>query len=105
MAPSFKKTRPTSQAPVLTLSNVNAGYRRATVVHDINFELARQECLALVGESGSGNSVSVMTLMGLTRGENARFEGSALFGGVDLIAASDLRTRARPAFPSWLPAT
>ena len=32
--------------------------------------------MAIVGESGSGKSVTAMTLMGLTRGPNARFEGT-----------------------------
>ncbi len=33
-------------------------------------------CVAIVGESGSGKSVTAMTLMGLTRGPNARIEGT-----------------------------
>jgi peptide/nickel transport system ATP-binding protein len=58
-------------------------------VDGVSFTLAPRDILAIVGESGSGKSVSVMTLMGLTRGVNARFEGSAHFGGTDLIAASE----------------
>ncbi len=58
-------------------------------VDGVSFTLAPGDILAIVGESGSGKSVSVMTLMGLTRGVNARFEGSAQFGGQDLIAASE----------------
>ena len=58
-------------------------------VDGVSFTLAPGDVLAIVGESGSGKSVSVMTLMGLTRGVNARFEGSALFRDRDLIAASE----------------
>jgi peptide/nickel transport system ATP-binding protein/oligopeptide transport system ATP-binding protein len=58
-------------------------------VDGVSFTLPPREVLAIVGESGSGKSVTVMTLMGLTRGVNARFEGSAMFGGRDLIAASE----------------
>jgi peptide/nickel transport system ATP-binding protein len=58
-------------------------------VDGVSFTLAPRDILAIVGESGSGKSVSVMTLMGLTRGVNARFEGSARFRGEDLIAASE----------------
>ena len=43
--------------------------------------------MAIVGESGSGKSVTAMTLMGLTRGPNARFEGTATFDGTELIKA------------------
>ena len=42
-----------------------------------------------MGESGSGKSVTVMTLMGLTRSPNARFAGSARLRGGDLITASE----------------
>jgi peptide/nickel transport system ATP-binding protein len=58
-------------------------------VDNVSFSLKESEILAIVGESGSGKSVTVMSLMGLTRGVNARFEGSAQFGGIDLIAAND----------------
>jgi peptide/nickel transport system ATP-binding protein len=62
-------------------------------VDGISFTLGAGDILAIVGESGSGKSVSVMTLMGLTRGVNARFEGSARFGGTDLIAATEEEMR------------
>jgi len=58
-------------------------------VDEVSFTLDRGEVVAIVGESGSGKSVSVMTLMGLTRGPNARFDGHAMFGGRDLVSAPD----------------
>ena len=62
-------------------------------VDNVSFTLAHDEVLAIVGESGSGKSVTVMTLMGLTRGVNARFEGTAKFRDTDLISASDDQIR------------
>jgi len=58
-------------------------------VDGVSFTVDPGEVLAIVGESGSGKSVSVMTLMGLTRGPNARFDGHAMFGGRDLVSAPD----------------
>jgi oligopeptide/dipeptide ABC transporter ATP-binding protein len=58
-------------------------------VDGVSFSLDRGEVVAIVGESGSGKSVSVMTLMGLTRSPNARFGGSARLGDRDLIGASE----------------
>src|SRR6201995_3163062 len=58
-------------------------------VDGVSFTLDRGEVVAIVGESGSGKSVSVMTLMGLTRGPNARFGGSARLRGEELVTASE----------------
>jgi peptide/nickel transport system ATP-binding protein len=58
-------------------------------VDGASFTLDRGEVVAIVGESGSGKSVSVMTLMGLTRGPNARFGGSARLRGEELVTASE----------------
>src|SRR5205823_1862577 len=58
-------------------------------VDGVSFTLDRGEVLAIVGESGSGKSVTVMTLMGLTRSPNSRFEGSAKLGDQELITATE----------------
>jgi peptide/nickel transport system ATP-binding protein len=58
-------------------------------VDRVSFELEAGAVLAVVGESGCGKSVTAMTLMGLTRSPNARFTGSAVYKGTELITASD----------------
>jgi peptide/nickel transport system ATP-binding protein len=78
-----------SQVPVLTLKEVNAGYRRAMVVHDINIEVARQECLALVGESGSGKTTLARSVAGL----HSRRTGKILLNGAPLADAARDRPR------------
>ena len=87
----------TPVAPLLDVSHVKVDFRTEDgVVHavdDVSFTLAPGEVLAVVGESGSGKSVTAMTLMGLTRSPNASFGGSARFGDVDLITASDEQLR------------
>jgi len=58
-------------------------------VSGVSFTVSRGETVAIVGESGSGKSVTVMTLMGLTRSPNSRFEGTARLQGEDLISAPE----------------
>ena len=58
-------------------------------VDGVSFDLAPGEILAVVGESGSGKSVMAMTLMGLTRSPNARFGGTAVYRGTELVGASE----------------
>src|SRR6202021_1838195 len=63
-------------------------------VSGVSFTLSRGETVAIVGESGSGKSVTVMTLMGLTRSPNSRFAGTARLHGEDLIGASEAKLEA-----------
>ncbi len=59
-----------------------------SAVDGVTFSVGPREVVAIVGESGSGKSVTAMTLMGLTRGPNARFEGTATFDGTELVNAT-----------------
>jgi peptide/nickel transport system ATP-binding protein len=62
-------------------------------VDGVSFELDAGEVVAVVGESGCGKSVTAMTLMGLTRSPNARFEGTATYKGTELVSASEEQLR------------
>jgi peptide/nickel transport system ATP-binding protein len=59
------------------------------VVHavgGISLSVEPGRMLGIVGESGSGKSVSMLTVMGLTRAENATISGAARFEGRDLLS-------------------
>ena len=61
-------------------------------VDGLSFDLAEREVLGIVGESGCGKSVSLMSLLGLLPA-SARIEGRARFDGIDLLSASTRELR------------
>jgi peptide/nickel transport system ATP-binding protein len=63
-------------------------------VRDLSFSLEPGRTLGIVGESGSGKSVSMQTIVGLTRSNSARITGEALFEGEDLLTMSPPKLRA-----------
>ena len=61
-------------------------------VDALSYVLEERQVLGIVGESGCGKSVSVMSLLRLLP-ESARVSGSAVFDGTDLLRASNSRIR------------
>jgi peptide/nickel transport system ATP-binding protein len=62
-------------------------------VDGISLKVEPGRMVGIVGESGSGKSVSMLTVMGLTRAENASLSGRAVFEGRDLLSASSEELR------------
>ena len=62
-------------------------------VDGVDFQLERGKVLGIVGESGSGKSVTALTLLGLTRGQNAAFEGEVVYKGQNLLTMPESRLR------------
>ncbi|MGD0721237.1 MAG: ABC transporter ATP-binding protein [Roseiarcus sp.] len=81
---------PRGAAPVLTIANVEAGYRANTpAVKNINLTIARGETVAVVGESGSGKS----TLARIVTGLLPRWAGDIKLKGETLTPALAQRQR------------
>ena len=78
-------------APVLDVRRLttefktHAGPLRA--VNEISFTLPRGQVLAIIGESGSGKSALLRTILGI-QPDSARIEGEILLNGVDLLTLS-----------------
>ena len=62
-------------------------------VRGVSFAIGRGETVGILGESGSGKSVSVGAVMGLLDSPPARIGGEIRYGGVDLLRAPVRETR------------
>jgi len=87
-----------SQDVVLSVRNLTVSLprnmERAHAVQDISFDLKAGEILCIIGESGSGKSVTASTVMGLLPSAIKVANGSILFQGIDLVQADDVQLRA-----------
>ena len=76
-------------APLLSVQNLSlqfTGERTAQALTDLNFELGHGEVLALLGESGSGKSVTLRTLLRLHAPARTRIQGQVMVDGRDVLA-------------------
>jgi peptide/nickel transport system ATP-binding protein len=62
-------------------------------VRGVSLSVKAGQMLGVVGESGSGKSVTMLTVMGLTRGSGTTIGGSASFEGRDLLTLPDEELR------------
>ncbi len=94
--------RPSGAAPadssLLEVSGLTVGFRTddgpVRVLEDVDYAVPAGATVGLVGESGCGKSVSVMTLMGLLPSPPSFVEsGRILFKGRDLVAAPEPELR------------
>jgi oligopeptide/dipeptide ABC transporter ATP-binding protein len=66
-----------------------------TIVDDVSFDVGAGETVALVGESGCGKSLTMLSVMGLHPVPPAEIAaGSVVLGGRDLLAMSEAERRA-----------
>src|ERR1700689_2726024 len=90
-------------APLLEVRDLKVRFtqngRTVRAVDGVNYSLQSGKTLAIIGESGSGKTVSSRAIMGLLP-PTASISGSAKFEGVELLGMSDkeLRTRRGPDF-------
>ncbi|MBV9522200.1 MAG: ABC transporter ATP-binding protein, partial [Alphaproteobacteria bacterium] len=86
------------QDPILDVGGLVTSFRTGgawhAAVRGVSFALARNETLALVGESGCGKSVTALSIMGLLPPANGRISaGHIRFAGRDLVGLSEEEMR------------
>lgn len=72
----------------LKVDNLQVSFGERPVVKGISFEIPPGARVGLIGESGSGKSVTALSLMGLL-GEDARVSGSISLDGQELLSLAD----------------
>jgi len=95
-SPVHQTAAQTALAPAANLVEVRGlrvvgsrpGEADTTIVHDIDFDIARGEVLALIGESGSGKTTIALSLMGHARSGCRITGGSIRVGDTDVRALS-----------------
>ena len=64
------------------VSNLASGYGQSQVIHDLSFEVGKQEIVAVMGRNGMGKTTLFKTLMGVlpTRGGKVAVDGTDISG-------------------------
>ena len=82
---------------LLAVADLHVSFRTphgvVDAVRGVNFSVGRGETVGILGESGSGKSVSVGAVMGLLDSPPAQVGGEIRYGGIDLLRAPVRETR------------
>ena len=80
----------TTPAPLLRIEDLRVAIRgperTVQILHGVSADLARGEVLCLLGESGSGKSVTLRSVLRLLPEKRTAIEGSILFEGQNLLS-------------------
>jgi len=90
---------PVAMAPMLEISGLAGGFVAASgtltpVLHDVSFSVARNAITAIVGETGSGKSLSMLSVVGLTPRTFRRTGGIIRFAAAELPVDDERAMRA-----------
>src|SRR5262249_20099311 len=82
---------PDASGSLVTVMKLSVGFTSPSgqvtrVVEDVSFDVGRGETVGVIGESGSGKTVTAMSILGLLPGTGRIESGSILFDGRDLAA-------------------
>jgi oligopeptide/dipeptide ABC transporter ATP-binding protein len=75
---------------ILDLKSVGLVVAGRTLLREVTFSIPRGQCIGLVGETGSGKSLTTRVVTGLTsRIPRAELSGSAVYDGRELVGLSE----------------
>lgn len=74
-------------AALLSVENLGISFGSFAAVKNMSFSISRGECLTIIGESGSGKSVTASLIMNLIDMPPGRIDsGRVMFDGMDVLA-------------------
>jgi microcin C transport system ATP-binding protein len=77
--------------PLLSLDHLHVSFGDTVAVNDVTLAIQRGERVALVGDSGSGKSVTALSILRLL--SDAQVSGSVRFNGEELLTKSEREMR------------
>src|ERR1700722_10516862 len=84
---------PQTTSTLLSVDGLTVAYGDQTVVHDVSFELARGQSLALIGESGSGKTTIARTVLRLLPPQARVTAGQIQFNRQDVLELGERQFR------------
>jgi branched-chain amino acid transport system ATP-binding protein len=69
---------------LLSVSNLQSGYGKKQILHDVTLAVSEGEVISLMGRNGMGKTTTLRTIIGLTRTWSGRVE----FRGKDITRAT-----------------
>ena len=82
-----------AHAPLLSVQDLSVEFRTRSgtvrALEKVNLDVAKGEIVGVVGESGSGKSVMCYAMLGILDAAGRATNGRAVFGGLDLLTASE----------------
>ncbi|HEX6195197.1 MAG TPA: ABC transporter ATP-binding protein [Jiangellaceae bacterium] len=99
LAESLPSARPADETPLLEVEDLHVEFRTrdgvANAVNGVSYSVNEGETLAVLGESGSGKSVTAQAIMGIVDSPPGFVTGGAVrYRGQDLLAMRDEEHRA-----------
>lgn len=80
--------------PLLDVKNLNVSINSIPIIHDISFSLNSSETVAIIGESGSGKSITACSLLRLfSKNLNVKISGQAFYDNTNLIGLNEANLR------------
>ncbi len=72
---------------MISVKNLSISFQNTEVVHNISFDFSARKITALVGQSGSGKSVTALAILGLLR--KAKISGEITFNQKNLLTLDE----------------